>query len=333
MKIKKIDIALQGGGAHGAYSWGVLDRLLDEEGIEIDGVSGTSAGAMNAVCTAYGMKLGGRTKAKEILNEFWYKISEAGKTSPLQPSLIDKTLSPGNIDYSPGYKVFSLISEMFTPKQLNPLGYNPLEKVLNEVIDFKLLQKMNPPKLFVCATNVMNCESKSFNKEEITSKTVLASACLPFMFDAVEIDGEYYWDGGYTGNPLITPLIENTIETNDILIIQINPKVIKTLPSSVEEIRDRVNEISFNSSLLQELKFIQYQQEILNKGFNDGGNIIPVYLHNISADKDLEELNLSSKLNSTYSFLLYLKELGRKSCDTWLKSNYEHIGKKSTLKL
>lgn len=333
MNVKKIDIALQGGGAHGAYSWGVLDRLLEDERIEIEGISGTSAGAMNAVCAIYGLKIGGRQKAKEVLNDFWFKISESGKTSPLQPSYLDKALSPGNIDYSPGYRVFSLISEMFTPKQLNPLGYNPLEKVLNEVIDFDLLQKMNPPKLFVCATNVINCESKSFSKEEITTKTVLASACLPFMFDAVEIDGNFFWDGGYTGNPLITPLIENTSDTNDILVVQINPKVIKSLPKNVEEIRDRVNEISFNSSLLQELKFILYQQEILSKGFNDGGNIFPVFLHNISADKDLEDLNLSSKLNSTFSFLIYLKDLGRKACDNWILNNFDNIGVKSTLKL
>ena len=332
MEIKKIDLALQGGGAHGAYTWGVLDRLLDEERIEIDGVSGTSAGAMNAICVVYGLKLGGRLKAKEKLNEFWLKISEAGKTSPLQPSFIDKSLSQGNIDYSPGYRLFSLISELYTPKQLNPLGINPLEAVLNDVIDFEVLHKISPPKLFVCATNVLNCESKVFSKQEINSKTVLASACLPFMFDAVQIDGEYFWDGGYTGNPLITPLIEQTTETNDILLIQINPKIIKSMPKNVEEIRDRVNEISFNSSLLQELKFLLYQQEILGKGFDDGGKIKPVFLHNISADKDLEDLNLSSKLNSTYSFLLYLKELGRNACDLWIKKNFELVGKQTTLK-
>lgn len=333
MMKKKIDLALQGGGAHGAYTWGVLDRLLEEDCLEIDGVSGTSAGAMNAICVIYGLKLGGKLKAKEKLNEFWFKISEAGKTSPLQPSFIDKSLSKGNIDYSPGYRFFSLISELYTPKQLNPLGINPLETVLNDVIDFEVLHKISPPKLFVCATNVLNCESKVFSKQEINSKTVLASACLPFMFDAVQIDGEYFWDGGYTGNPLITPLIEQTADTNDILLVQINPKIIKSMPKNVEEIRDRVNEISFNSSLLQELKFLLYQQEILGKGFDDEGKIKPIFLHNISADKDLENLNLSSKLNSTFSFLLHLKELGRNACDEWIKKNFEFLGKKSTLKM
>jgi NTE family protein len=202
MKPKKIDLALQGGGAHGAFTWGVIDKLLDDERIEIEGICGTSAGAMNGVCTIYGLKKGGRNMAKHILVKFWHKISEAGKLSPLQPSWLDKMMSPGNMDYSLSYKMFNLSTENFTPKQLNPLKLNPLEKILNEVINFDELHEFKPPKLFVCATNVKTCEPRIFGFEDITPKTILASACLPYMYDAIEIDGEYYWDGGYSGNPI-----------------------------------------------------------------------------------------------------------------------------------
>ena len=331
--VKKIDLALQGGGAHGAYTWGVIDRLLDDERIEIDGICGTSAGAMNGICTVYGLKKGGRSYAKHTLVKFWHKISEAGKMSPLQPSWLDTMMSPGNMDFSPTYKLFSMSTENFTPKQLNPLKYNPLEKILNEVVDFKELQEISPPKLFVCATNVKTCEAKVFGRREITAKAILASACLPYLFEAVEIDGEYYWDGGYMGNPPIEPLIENTVGTDDILLIQINPKNIKHTPETIEDIRDRVNELSFNSSLMQELRFIQYKQDLLAKGINPDGTLTPVYLHNISADQDLGELNLSSKLNSSWNFLMYLKDLGYKACDYWVKNNFDSLGVKSTFKL
>jgi len=330
---KKIDLALQGGGAHGAYTWGVIDRLLDEERIEIDGICGTSAGAMNGVCAIYGLKAGGRNLAKHTLVKFWYKISEAGKLSPLQPSWLDMMLSPGNMDFSPIYKMFSMSTETFTPRQLNPLQYNPLEKILNEVINFEELHKINPPKLFVCATNVKTCEPKIFGQQEISAKAILASACLPYLFDAVEIDGEYYWDGGYSGNPIMTPLIENTSGTNDILLVQINPKNIQKKPSSVEEIRDRINELSFNSSLMHELKMIQYQQELLAKGINPDGTLKQIHLHHISADNELSHLNLSSKLNTAWHFIMYLKDLGYKACDKWIESNFDNIGKQSTLKI
>jgi NTE family protein len=332
-EIKKIDLALQGGGAHGAYTWGVIDRLLDDERIEIDGVCGTSAGAMNGVCTIYGLKKGGRNLAKHTLVKFWHKISEAGKLSPLQPSWFDKMMSKGNMDFSPSYKLFSMSTENFTPKQLNPLQYNPLERILSEVINFEELHKLNPPKLFVCATNVKTCEARVFGHTEITAKTILASACLPYMYEAVEIDGEFYWDGGYSGNPLIQPLIDNTEDTDDILLIQINPKNIAEVPGKIEDIRDRVNELSFNSSLLLELKLIQFKQELVEKGITLDGKLKKVHLHNISADDVLGGLNLSSKLNTDWDFIMYLKDLGYKACDAWLKTNYENIGKRNTMRL
>ncbi|MFO0355884.1 MAG: patatin-like phospholipase family protein [Sphingobacteriaceae bacterium] len=333
MKTKKIDIALQGGGAHGAYSWGVLDRLLDDERIEIDGICGTSAGAMNGVCAIYGLNKGGRNLAKHLLVKFWHRVSETGKTSVLQPSLIDKMMSKGNMDYSPGYRFFSMTAENLAPSQFNPLGFNPLEKILNELVDFEELHRFNPPKLFVCATNVLTCQPKVFGPTEISAKAVMASACLPYMYNAVEIDGEFYWDGGYMGNPPLEPLIENTVDTDDILLIQINPFKIKNVPSNIEEIKDRVNEISFNSSLLHEIRQIEFKRTLVEKGITLDGALKKTYLHSISADHDLSELNLSSKLNTSWDFLMHLKNLGYAACTKWLDENFDNIGKVSTLKL
>jgi NTE family protein len=329
-KVKKIDVALQGGGAHGAYSWGVIDRLLDEPRIEIDGICGTSAGAMNGVCTIYGLNKGGRNLAKHLLVKFWHKISEAGKLSPLQPSWFDKMMGPGNMDYSPSYKFFTMASENLSPGQMNPLKLNPLEKILNELIDFDELHKMSPPKLFVCATNVKTCEPKIFGPSEITSKAIMASACLPYMYAAVEINGEFYWDGGYMGNPPLSPLTEHTEGTDDILLIQVNPFNTNTVPSNIEEIKDRVNEISFNSSLALEIKHMEFINDLVDKGITLDGKLKKINLHRISADNALGEFNLSSKLNTSWDFLMHLKNTGYQACDKWIEANYDNIEERST---
>lgn len=333
MQTKKIDLALQGGGAHGAFTWGIIDRLLDDERIDIEGICGTSAGAMNGVATIYGLNKGGRNMAKHLLVKFWHKISEAGKLSGLQPSWFDKMVSKGNMDFSLAYKFFSMATENMAPAQLNPLGFNPLEKILNDLIDFEELHKFDPPKLFVCATNVRTCQPRVFGPKEISAKAILASACLPYLYKAVEIDGEYYWDGGYMGNPPLEPLIENTEDADDILLVQINPIKIKNVPSNIEEIKDRVNEISFNSALMHEIKHIQFKQELLAKGIKFDDKAQKVHIHHISADAQLGELNLSSKLNTSWDFLMHLKELGYKACDAWLQQNFDKIGNESTFKI
>jgi NTE family protein len=330
MQTKKIDLALQGGGAHGAFTWGVIDRLLDDERIDIEGICGTSAGAMNGVCTIYGLNKGGRNMAKHLLVKFWHKISEAGKMSMLQPSWIDKMISKGNMDFSPLYKFFAMTTENMPPSHFNPMGYNPLEKILTDLIDFDELKKFNPPKLFVCATNVKTCEARVFGPTEITAKAILASACLPYLYKAVEIDGEFYWDGGYMGNPPLDPLIKHTEDADDILLVQINPVKISKVPSTIEEIKDRVNELSFNSSLILELKMLQFKQKLAKQGIKMDEEIKDIHLHNISSDLHLGELNLSSKLNTSWDFLMHLKELGYKACEEWLKVNYDKIGKEST---
>lgn len=333
LEVKKIDVALQGGGSHGAYSWGVIDRLLDDDRIEIDGMCGTSAGAMNGVCTIYGINKGGRNMAKHLLVKFWHKISEAGKLSPLQPTWLDKVMSAGNMDFSPTYKMFTMASENMSPAQMNPLGINPLEKILNQLIDFDELHKMSPPKLFVCATNVKTCAPRIFGPSEITSKAIMASACLPYIYKAVEIDGEHYWDGGYMGNPPLAPLTAHTHDTNDIVLIEVNPFIINKVPDNIEEIKDRVNEISFNSSLALEVLHMEFINSLVEQGITLGGKLKKINLHRVSSGSSLGDFNLSSKLNTNWDFLMHLKNLGYKACDTWLKNNFENIGKKSTLHL
>jgi len=329
--MKKIDLALQGGGAHGAFTWGVIDRLLDDENIQIDGICGTGAGAMNGVITAYGLQKGGKNLAKHLLVKFWYKVSMTGQWFMLQPTLADTFTNEGNLTFSPFYKVFELITENFSPAQFNPLNYNPLEKILSSLVDFEELQKLRPKKLFVCATNVKTGLPKIFNAEEITVKSILASACLPYLFKPVEINGEYYWDGGYMGNPPLGPLIKNTESTDDILIVQVNSFKIEKIPNSIEEIKDRINEISFNSALMHELKAIKFKNELLDQGITLNGKIKKVYLHNISANEYLKDYNLSSKFNTSWNFLNKLKEKGYKACDEWLKNNYDKIGKEDTI--
>lgn len=328
----RLDLALQGGGAHGAYTWGVIDRLLEEEDIKIDGVCGTSAGAMNGVCTIYGLAKGGPKKAKQILQEFWHMVAESGKYSVMRPGWYDRTKSKGNMDYSPGYRMFAMLTDNFSPKQFNPFGYNPLSKILNLLIDFDELQKISPPKLFVCATNVLTCEAKVFGPSEITVDACLASACLPYLFPATEINGQFYWDGGYMGNPPIFPLIDETPDTNDILLVQINPFKISKVPETIEDIRDRVNEISFNSSLHLELKTIELHRQLARDGNHDK-KYLNVHLHRISADNDLGELNLSSKLNTEWDYLCYLRDTGRKAAERWLTNHKSSIGKKDTIEI
>ncbi len=333
MVVKKIDLALQGGGAHGAYTWGVIDRILDDERLEIDGICGTSAGAMNAVCTLYGLSKGGKGLAKHTLVKFWHKISEAGRLSMLQPSWFDKVLSPGNMDFSWFYRLLSFTSENLSPNQFNPVGINPLEKILNDLIDFEELHKISPPKLFVCATNVKTCEARVFGPDEISVKAILASACLPYLFHPVEINGEFFWDGGYMGNPPLWPLTKGTVETNDVLLVRINPFRIKNVPSTIEEIKDRVNELSFNSSLKQEIELLQFVNRLVEQGVTLNGELRTIHLHSLCADEDLVELNLSSKLNTTWDFLMHLKNLGYSNCDKWLAANFEDIGHKSTYRI
>jgi NTE family protein len=326
---KQIGIALQGGGAHGAFTWGVLDRLLEEDAIEAEAMCGTSAGAVNAVTCAYGLHIGGAKKAKELLEELWRKIAMSGSFL-FKPGPFDKAYSNGDIYNSPGYMMFNAVSQVLSPYNFNPFNYNPLRGILNDLIDFEELHMYNKKKLFICATNVKTNRAKIFTNKDITVDSVLASACLPLLFQAVEIDGEYYWDGGYMGNPPIFPLIENT-HLRDIVLVKINSIIIKSVPTTARDIADRVNEISFNSSLINEMKMIHYRNELIRHGILEATeNNREIFIHTISGYNALSQLSYSSKMNTSWEFLLELKEKGRNIAENWINSDYKNVGVKST---
>ncbi|MBL0898332.1 MAG: patatin-like phospholipase family protein, partial [Reyranella sp.] len=235
MDVKRINLALQGGGAHGAYTWGVLDRLLDEERLEVEAISGTSAGAMNAAVFADGMGRGGREEARRALEAFWTNISQASQAGPLQPTPFDRYASGWNLDHSAAFVAFDMLTRMLSPYQLNPMNLNPLRGVLERSVDFRRLEGCRAVKLFISATNVKTGKVRVFESGEITPDVLLASACLPFLFQAVTVDGDPYWDGGYMGNPAIFPLIYGTA-TQDVVIVQINPLGCDRVPTTAAEI-------------------------------------------------------------------------------------------------
>ncbi len=327
---KHVGLALQGGGAHGAFTWGVLDRLLEEDELVADGICGTSAGAINAVVTAYGLHVGGKDKAKELLEKLWRNISKSGSLL-FKPSMVDKYFSEGDMYQSLGYMFFNSMSQMFSPYQFNPTNNNPLREILNDLVDFNELKKYNQKKLFVCATNVKTNRAKVFSNQEITVEAVLASACLPHLFQAIEIKGEYYWDGGYMGNPPLQPLIDNT-EVGDLLLIKINSINIEELPTSARDIADRINEICFNSSLINEMHLIHYKNELVRRGIKlDEDNFSrEIFVHSISAHEALGHLNYSSKMNTSWDFILDLKNKGRFYAEKWLKHEFHEVGIKSS---
>jgi NTE family protein len=330
VETKTINLALQGGGAHGAFAWGVLDRLLEDERLSFEGVSATSAGAMNAVVLAYGLAEGGRAGAKKALNNFWLRVSHAAAKGPLQPSPIDRALHNHALEYSPAFMMLDFMSRLFSPYQLNPGNYNPLQQVLEQSVDFARLRERAPVKLFLSATNVRTGKVKIFTNQEITPEAVMASACLPFMFQAVEIDGEAYWDGGYMGNPAIYPLIYHC-DSTDVVVVHINPLCREEIPRSATEIMNRINEISFNSSLMREMRAIAFVTRLIDQGSVCDQSLKRMHIHAISADAVMQKLSVMSKLNADWEFLTHLRDDGRDFADDWLKGNYERIGSASTI--
>ncbi len=330
MNKKRVLLALQGGGAHGAFTWGVLDRLLEEKDLEVVAVSGTSAGAVNATVLTYGLTLGDSQTAREMLHRFWRKNSESGMFSPFQPTWLDKMLSPGNMNYNPIYESWGIITSFLSPYQLNPFDFNPLKNTLSEVIDFEMVRNNQKVRLFLSATNVRTSQVKVFETPEITVDTVLASACLPQIFKAIEINGEHYWDGGYVGNPSIFPLLWDH-DCDDLMVVQIDSTNYPSLPTKPHEITDRATDIGFNSSLMREIRVIDSLNRLIDNGFDYDGQLEKINIHLISTGDGLNDLNGSSKLNVSWDYLTYLRDLGHNKADEWVKENYGMIGVKSTL--
>jgi NTE family protein len=325
-----VDLALQGGGSHGAFTWGVLDRLIEEPWLQIEAISGTSAGAMNAALVANGWMQGGAEGARATLDAYWRRVSRAAAFSPLQRSPLDRMMGRWTLDTSPAYLVMDLMARVLSPYDLNPFGLNPLRSILVESIDFDRLAGA-PIKLFITATNVRTGRGRIFRNAEITADVLLASACLPTMFQAIEIDGDPYWDGGYAGNPTLTPLVRES-DAHDTILVQINPRERPDTPRTASEILDRLNEISFNSPLMKELRMIALLRQVADPGHGEGARWAGMRTHRIMSDK-LADFGASSKVNAEWEFVSLLKEEGRKSADAFLTAHGEDIGKCSTADL
>jgi NTE family protein len=325
-----IDLALQGGGSHGAYTWGVLDRLLEEPDLMIQGISGTSAGAMNGAVFVSGFEHGGHEGAKAALEAFWLAISKVGALhSPLKRFPWEKAREGFNLDNAMSYRWFESITHMSSPYEWNPMNLNPLRKVVEQHIDFDAVRH-SKIKLFVAATHVASGQPKVFSGKALTVDAVLASACLPTLYQAVEIDGEAYWDGGYMGNPVLSPLIYNT-PTQDLLLVQVNPIYRSGIPKRAYEISNRLNEISFNASLVAELRAIAFVQDLLADKKVSEHAYKNVLMHLVEAHTEMADLDASSKVNTDLAFLQHLKAIGRSVANDWLAKHKTSIGKRSTL--
>ncbi len=325
-----VDLALQGGGSHGAFTWGVLDRLLEESWLTFDGISGTSAGAMNAAVMTSGYAKGGADGARAALEGFWKSVSDAGKSSPFRRGPMEMLAGHWTLEYSPMFLAAELASRVFSPYDLAPAGFNPLRELLAEAVDFKALSS-SPIKLFITATNVHTGSGHVFRNAEITPDVLMASGCLPTMFQAVEIDGEFYWDGGYAGNPTMTPLVRDC-QSHDTILVQINPIKRSTVPTTARDILDRLNEVAFNAPLLKELRMIALLHKVADPGHGEGALWAKMRIHRIASDAMLN-LSATSKMISEWPFLCELRDFGRAAAQSFLDAHADDLGKTSTLDL
>jgi NTE family protein len=332
---KRINLALQGGGAHGAFTWGVLDHLLDDGRLSFEGISGTSAGAMNAVLLADGLARGGAEEAKNRLAGFWRAASIGGDLPPIQRAVVERLFSFLPLENSPMQVWVDAVSRYFSPYDLNPLNINPLKDLIDRFVDFQALRACSELQLFISATNVHTGRVRIFPREKITADAVMASACLPFLFRAVEIDGIPYWDGGYLGNPVIFPFFRTTA-TEDVLIVQINPLARHRTPTSAREIMNRVNEITFNSSLLSEYRAIEFVGRLIDQGRLPRGMRAGEYrrinVHRIVLD-GAGKYTARSKLSNDYDFFQMLRTQGKRAARRFLDAHYDDIGVRSSVDL
>ena len=326
-----VDLGLQGGGAHGAFTWGVLDRLLEVPWLRFDGISGTSAGAMNAVVMADGYAAGGPEGARAALEKFWKHVSDGAMLSPLRRGPLEILTGMWTLDYSPMYLAMDLTSRVFSPYDLGAVGsVNPLRAILEENIDFARVASA-PIRLFVTATNVRTGRGRVFRNADLTPDVLLASACLPTMFKAVEIDGEAYWDGGYAGNPTMSPLVRECT-SQDTILIQINPVERPGTPKTAREIHNRLNEIAFNSNLIKELRAAALLRRVADPGHTEGEVWAKMRIHRI-ASEEMTQLSSSSKVLAEWEFFCRLRDKGRRAAEAFLDAHGADLGVRSTLDL
>jgi len=324
----RVDLGLQGGGAHGAFTWGVLDRLLEESWLMFDGISGTSAGAMNAVVMADGLTEGGPPQARVALEQFWKRVSDAALLSPLRRGPLEILTGRWTLDYSPLFAVLDIAARMLSPYDTNPFGSNPLTQILADSVRFDRLAAA-PIKLFVTATNVRTGRGRVFRNADLTPDVLLASACLPTMFQAVEIDGEAYWDGGYSGNPSMSPLIREC-SSSDTILVQINPIERPGTPKTAREIHNRLNEIAFNATLIKEFRAAALLRKVADPGTGEGAVWAKMRVHRIASDAMLD-LGYSSKLLAEWDFFCMLRDEGRRAAEAFLDEHGAALGVRSTL--
>jgi NTE family protein len=329
---KGVNIALQGGGAHGAFTWGVLDRLFEDDRLWIEAISGTSAGAMNAVVAAQGMFEGGAAGARARLASFWRAVSKAARTSPLRRSPLAALTGDWSLKSSPAYVAFDIAARLASPYDVNPLGLNPLRDVVSAEIDFAKVRACRDMGVFVGATNAETGLGRAFAREEITLDTVMASACLPYLFRAVEIDGAPYWDGGYSGNPPLMPFLESS-PSDDVMIVQINPIRRDGAPRRAQDIQNRINEISFNAVLIGELRAVNFVRRLIRQGRMERGQMKNVLIHLIANDELMTDLSASTKLLPSPALFQRLKAAGRASAEDFLTAHRDKLNKEASLDL
>ena len=332
---KPINLALQGGGSHGAFTWGVLDTLLADGGLQLQAISATSAGSLNAVVLADGLRRGGVEGARQALADLWQAVAQAGHFSnPLQPpwlaSFMHGLQHAVPPEWSPTHLWATTMMQLFSPYQFNPLKLNPLRDIVERQVDFEALRAAPPLKLFLSATNVETGKIRVFNSAEVSADAVLASACLPTLFQAVEIAGEFFWDGGYMGNPAIFPLIYEEVSA-DVLIVHVNPVLRPGVPRSAAEIANRINEISFNSSLMREMRAIAFVTGLIDRGRLDPHDARRMRIHSIRCDELMAAQDATSKLDTAWPYLCELRDAGRAKAQAWLDGELAQVGKRSTV--
>jgi NTE family protein len=308
----------------------VLDRLIEEKDVVIEGISGTSAGAMNGAALINGFARNGIDGAKEDMEKLWTRIGDTGAFGPIRKMPYEQWFSGWNMDTSPTYHWFDWLSRVYSPYDLNPLNINPLKMIIDEILDFDRIRSHDAIKLFVTATHVESGQARVFHCDELNDDVLLASACIPFLFQAVEIDGEEYWDGGYMGNPAIWPLIYHC-DSTDVVLVQINPIHNEQHPRTAGEIINRLNEITFNSSLISEMRAIDFVSRLIHEGKLSDKGYKDMHMHLIYSAEHMHNLNASSKMNADWEFFNFLKDLGRQAADEWLKGDWKKVGKESSL--
>ncbi len=329
--VRKIALALQGGGSHGAFTWGVLDRLLEDESLEIIGVTGTSAGAMNAVCLVDGLAQGGPQEARRRLRSFWETVGEMPGLGSLLHGLSGDTMAHMRIEQTLPYQTLDAMRRNFIPEQINPTHINPLRDALSQLIDFERLRHTNIV-VQVCATNIKTAIRRVFSNEDICVDATLASATLPDLFPPVEIDGEPYWDGGFSGNPAMAGLIRR-LPKCDLIIVRIDPIIRNEMPRTARDIHDRVTELSFNTTFWLELSAIAVILSLVEEGELDRERFGRILFHAIEASESLEKIPPSTKLNNAPAFLKYLFDLGRSTAEEWIAERSGDVGRRSTIDL